>query len=200
MTNEELTLWIEQNHRLVRKKANYWINNSEYLDMTYDEAYSLALEYVLKAAKRFDKSKGYKFSTYAGMAIDNAFKCNIRTIKNQKKYITYEISLNDVTFDSEGNETENINLIADENISVEDEATINALISYVREIACSRVKRGGEIFDLMILGYKQREIGRELGISQTHCSRLVHRIMHLAKIEISKQNTLSGLQSEDLRL
>lgn len=200
MTNEELTLWIEENHKFIRKKANFWVKNYPCLEMDYEEGYSLALEYVFRASLRFDESKGYKFITYAGMAIDNAFKCKIRSIQNQKKYIICEVSLDDTVTDSEGNSTSNGELIEDISINVEEETIIEAMICQIRNIAETQVKRGGIIFDLMVKGYTQREIGRELEISQAHCSRLVNKIIKLAKIELSKQNSLSGLQSEDFRL
>lgn len=186
MTNEELTLWIEENHKFIRNKANFWAKNYPCLEMTYEEAYSLALEYVFRSSLKFDKSKGYKFSTYCGMAIDNAFKGEIRSIQNQKKYVTYEISLNNIISDSDGNITEQGDLIEDITINIEEEVIANRLCERVREIIDKEVKRGGIILDLLIEGYTQRDIGKKLGISQASCSRLIHKISTITKKELSK--------------
>lgn len=56
-------------------------------NLAYDqEAESYAMEGLYKAAVSFDKSRGYKFSTYAMVIIYNALRMHLRQV-NKKKQI-----------------------------------------------------------------------------------------------------------------
>jgi RNA polymerase sigma-B factor len=54
--------WVEENLGLARRCAHRWAANSH---MAYEDLEQVAVIALIGATERFDKSKGYKFSTFA---------------------------------------------------------------------------------------------------------------------------------------
>ena len=185
MTNEELTLWIEENHTFLRHKAYYWHDNTILKHiMDREESYSETMIPLMKANKIFDESKGYDFKTVLSTIIDNHFRMMIRKINNQIKYDNNKLpaSLNFKIEDNDGHfiELGEIAIIEPEDF-VED-IVYKDIIEKMCKFSKSVTSNGDLILKLFIEGKNQREIAKELGITQSIVSRKIKKIIDRTKL------------------
>ncbi|QQE75702.1 sigma-70 family RNA polymerase sigma factor [Brevibacillus composti] len=125
----------------------------------YDDLYQIGCIGLVKAAKKFDPSLGYQFTTYAAYWIENELKKMIRTQKAVKR--TGDVFSMDWTGeDEDGSLAE---LLANYD-SVEEEVEAKWLFSEL-------IRQEPAITMLALQGYTQKEIGRKLGMSQVSVSR-----------------------------
>lgn len=118
-----------------------------------------------RACLYFKEDKGVQFSTYAGYSISQACSNYIR------KYV-YKQDNQNISINSEITDTENGLEYGDTLESEPDYYFIPDIINKVKN-------------DKMLLlysqGYNQRQIGKMLGISQAHTSRLMKKAMNELK-------------------
>lgn len=136
-----------------------------------------------KAAKSFKQEKGYKFSTYAGRCITNQILIMVRNEKGFQ-FTTY---LDNHVKDSENEEITYLDLIEDRSKNVEGQLLFDGLISFLNQQKPKYERknkvyeeREKQVFSYIVQGYKQKEIMKELGITQriaaNHYSSLRYRI------------------------
>lgn len=127
----------------------------------YEDMFQIGCVGLVKAAQKFDPTKGIKFTTFSAYAIESEIK------KFLRKYRTAKRTGIVISVDQEGEESEGtlMDLLATFD-SVEEE--VEARLLY------SELVRQEPVITMMALeGYNQTEIGRKLGISQSHVSRKI---------------------------
>lgn len=137
---------------------------------TFDEElFQMGCVGLVKAGKRFDPNRGFKFVTYASHIIQNEWKQSYR-----KKRIN-TISLEEPI-------TDNLKLsdmLVDKNIQ-------NGI--YVEEIFLKTIEgfsdRDKRIINLDMRGIKQVDIAKELKISQPQVSRVMNKFREKIKKEL----------------
>lgn len=174
-------------------KLLYSFCNSRYKfyenKMTYDEFFSHASLGFVKALNKFDKNRGFKFSTYAFSCMDGEVRH--QTYRNtweyerdcrggEDKYIRYRIdSLNAPTKESNGDdrETEKIEFVVQEEAeySIEEILDVRNALSTIEENPAQALKM------YYIEGKTQEEIADVLGITQVSVSRRLKKGLKLMK-------------------
>ncbi|MEJ8546612.1 sigma-70 family RNA polymerase sigma factor [Brevibacillus borstelensis] len=127
--------------------------------LDYDDLFQIGCIGLVKAAKKFDPSLGYQFTTYAGGWVENEIRKIIRSQRATKR--TGDVFSMDWAGDEE--EGSLADLLANYD-SVEGEVEAKWLFSEL-------IRQEPAITVLALQGYNQTEIGRKLGISQVHVSR-----------------------------
>ncbi len=125
----------------------------------YDDLYQVGCIGLFRAAKKFDPSLGFKFTTYAAHWIENELKKAIRA-QNAVKRTGVVVSM-ESAYSEEDNTLMDLMATFD---SVEGEVEASLLFDEL-------VKTEPKITRLALQGYTQREIGEKLGISQVQVSR-----------------------------
>lgn len=167
--NDEQRKLVEDNHNLIYACLRKY-------NLSIDEYYDVVAIGLCKAAITFDEKSECAFSTYAYLLmqheIDMVFRHNTRKRAIPLDQITY---YQNVISDSDGKETERLRFISD-NVDIESEVIANDSIKQVR----SKLKeRDRIVFDLLALDYRQKEIGKIIGCSQPHISRIKRKIIKL---------------------
>ena len=153
-----------------------------------DDAYSLALEALWKAAKTFDDSKGYKFATYASVCIYNACGMYLRKQRQDARYGW--CSLDDevcegVTFSEMVPDTHTPESIMSEDCGI---ALINAALDKViAGTTSARARQALELWRESDFTANQAELGAMVGMSQSCVSRALSAARHKIKKELEGQ-------------
>jgi len=145
-----------------------WIKQ---LDGKYEESEieSSCLFGLLKSVTHFDPEKKIKFATFATKCMDNEVLMMIR----QAKRYTKTISLSEILkIDESGNEFIVENLVPSGEFE-EDIITRIVINARMNEITNARDK---DILHLLSLSYTQKQIAKELGISQSYVSRIEKKL------------------------
>lgn len=122
---------------------------------------------LVKAANGFEPDRKTKFATYAIMCIRNQMLMFIRKLN---KFMPYEVSLfMPIGHDSCGSVLCLADIIEDETQMQEDAIERLELIDF----AAKQKPIDQKILSALEIGYKQREIAAEIGISQSYVSRRI---------------------------
>lgn len=166
-TKEEIEILVEENMKLV----NFVIsrNYKNYLNMInklglYEDFYQEGCLGLFKAAKAFNKSKGFKFSTFGVKWIDFSLR------KFVNRYIPKHYKDNVISADKnmggDGDaETTILNTVP---IYDNYKTDLYDLKQFAKQ---SEIEYIENILDLYLLGLSQREVGEKLGLSQVMVSR-----------------------------
>ena len=168
---------ILDNQRLVYHLYEQ-LSKTDIVKSNKDDIVSEGMLGLIKAANTFDETKGYQFSTYAGLCIRNAMLMYIRKLN---KHWHKEISLyTPIGEDSEGNQLCYADVIQSDG---EDFGEGNNRI-LLRESIGKLPEKDKEIMLAVITGYKQREIAAMMGVQQSSISRRIKRIKRKLKSEV----------------
>lgn len=155
-----------------------------------DEAYSHAVEALMKAAYTYDTDKNVKFSTYASTCIYNAIAMYLRTMHNRNKLLTV-VSFDEPLFGSDddttyGDAIEDNSMTPDELcISKETCAVVNkAFDKVLSETTNKTTRRVAEYWRSTDYTASQMEMSVCLGISQPTVSRALSAFKHKLKLEL----------------
>jgi len=163
---------FNENIRLVT-----WVVTKQFPQFAADEDFHQEARIGLwKAAKAFDPNKNIKFASYAVPCIRNA--CSM-LIRQNSKYTRLSV----VSFGESLPSAENItyaDTIPDNSNSIGDLLGECA----IKEAFAKLSKRELTIIQHLVAGRNQAEIGRELGISQPHVSRIVRNARNKLEREL----------------
>ena len=166
---------IERNLRLVGFIARRFENTG----VNLEDLISIGTIGLIKAIGTYRRDKNIKLATYASRCIENEILMHIRKISNQKT----EVSLDEpINMDYEGNELLLSDILGtDEDVvmrPMEDDVDLCLLRQAVAELPPREKQIITMRFGLQGCRERtQKEVARELGISQSYISRLEKRIM-----------------------
>lgn len=165
---------------LENEKLIYFVLKKNKLYHLTDELYDVGMIGLCKAANNFDKTKGYKFSTYAYTFIKNQILMEIRDSNSSRR----KANFNTVSLDKRINNTEyDITLaevIKDDRINFEEEIEKKEQVQNILKAICYLTKEEKIVIEhtFGLNGYKaipQQDIMKLLGINQSNVSRLKTR-------------------------
>lgn len=134
---------------------------------------------LVKAAKNFDPSKGFKFATFAVRCIRNEMFMFMRSLR--KSWNT-EVSLYTVVGqDKEGNET----YLEDTLEDVEHDPQRETEKKLLQEFLASQKPSDRQIAEYICQGYTQREIAQKMQMLQPTVSRRISKLKKRAKKELA---------------
>ncbi|GEC93800.1 sigma-70 family RNA polymerase sigma factor [Brevibacillus brevis] len=133
----------------------------------YDDLFQVGCIGLIQAARKFDPSLGFKFTTYAGVWIENEIRKAIRMQMTAKR--TGDV----ISMDWVGNEEESLADLLANFDSVEEEVEAKRLFTEL-------IRQEPDITLLALEGYTQKEIGRKLGMSQVNVSRKLKNMKNVA--------------------
>lgn len=173
---------VEDHLGLARKIAFQFYKN--YKDKyTYDEIESTAFLGLIEAAKNFDESKGFKFSTYAMPVIAGRVKRMYRDDKWYfvKRGVRHDMGSLNFVIDNENN-TELQDILEDE-VNIE-ENVINEIT--VKKLLASLTERDRKIVYLYYFKrLKQIEIAEIMNITNVSVYRIIKKSLEKMKEELA---------------
>jgi RNA polymerase sporulation-specific sigma factor len=177
---------IEHNLRLVAHIVKKYENTLD----EKDDLLSIGTIGLIKAIDTYNDDKGTKLATYAAKCIENEILMQLRSNKKKRS----EISLNDpIGYDKEGNKITLIDVLQDENRSIEDHVVFNDSIEKVLNLLPDLAEREYEIITRRFgLNNRkpetQRQIAKSLNISRSYVSRIEKTLMKLYRLLTQKNN------------
>lgn len=175
---------ITHNLRLVVYIAKKFESNNSGVE----DLISIGTIGLIKAVNTFCPEKNIKLATYASRCIENEILMHLRKVVQHKNEISLDEPLN---IDWDGNELLLSDILGSDknevNKNLEQEAECNALLQCVSHLPL----REREIMELRfgLNGKKeltQKDVAKELGISQSYISRLEKKIIDKLRRELEK--------------
>ena len=153
----------------------YWRRFSRFL--SFEEIVAYARLGLVRAAHKFDESRGLKFSTFADWWIFSQIRWGLKKFGYEQNERFYDMrSLNKKKFD-DGEEY--IDSLVDEKNVDEEVVRVRELYSM---IANNLNEKQRNVVDLLfVYGYNQSEVGRELGISKQAVCQIRQTVENKAK-------------------
>lgn len=186
---------IKHNARLISlviEKVNKNYNDKE-------ELFSIGMIGLIKAVDTFDLGKNLSFANYACICIKNEmlmfFRKNNRIIRNELGITTIG--------DQEGKEMDLINNIPDLSVNFALDYENQDTIKVINEIVNSLPERE-QLIIKKCFGFNGKEIvnqyviAKELGISQSHISRLIKKTLQQIKDKLIKLNIIENGDNMEL--
>lgn len=173
------TITADQKEQLANdnyKLVHYFVRKYNDGKYNYDDLVSAGNVGFTQAINTFDESKGVKFATYASRCIINQL---FMFMRKEKKHLN-NISIDTPIFtDKDGSEMTILDTLTTEEEET-DWQDINSVVSRM-------MKQFGEqernVMGLFFKERNQREIGNELGLSQSYVSRIVKKSLKKIKKE-----------------
>ena len=178
---------VEHNLRLVV----FISRRFESTGINLEDLISIGTIGLIKAIGTYKPDKKIKLATYASRCIENEILMHIRKTANQKA----EVSLDEpINMDGDGNELLLSDILGTEDDmilrSLEEDVDLRVLRQALRELP-------GREREIVLMRYglegrkelTQKEVAREMGISQSYISRLEKRIMQRLKKEFIRQTS-----------
>lgn len=131
---------------------------------------------LVKAAKKYDATRGIKFATFAGQCIRNEMCMFLRKLNKQ---LPHEISLNTaIGADKDDNELCLADVLEDGDHNPEESISKTML----EEFLTKQQPIDKQILSAVFKGYKQREIADMVGMKQPTVSKRIRKIKGKFKI------------------
>lgn len=170
---------IAHNLRLVAHVAKKY--NSPLSDP--DDIISIGTIGLIKAVETFDSTKGNRFAAYGARCVENEILMYFRSAKKLQSEVHFD---EPVDIDKNGNCLTLIDIIADDDMSVEDKCELDMQLKKLREKLGGLSEREREILTLRYgLGtappMPQREVAARLKISRSYVSRLEKKALENLK-------------------
>lgn len=170
-----------ENDNLILENLNliHFVIKKMELGDKHDYYYDIGLMALIRAARQFDESKGYTFSTYATMAIQNEICYDMRRNNSDKRKANLNtISLDAPAYqDGEDNEITLMEMIPDD-IDIEEVLIEKERIQMLRKAITTLTAREQEILKYYIIyDMTQAEIAKQMGYSQSYISRMFQIIV-----------------------
>lgn len=191
---ESQTEMVEQNMGLVYRLA--WVYAKQdpsliRLGLDFDELVSLLSLALCKTVAVYDPSKGYKLSSLFSTVARNSVRMELRKLKSDKRRAQSEAVSLETPIHCSGEELRLFDVLMavepnpEEQFFMNRESADNRAI--LRDAVASLDERSRKIMELYYFrGMTQVEIGKALGISQTHVSRRLKAIIRAARKRIEE--------------
>jgi len=166
--NDEQRKIVEDNHNLI-----YAFLSSNSLDI--EEYYDLAAIGICKAALSYDKEKG-QFSTLAYKCMWNQVMVEKRKQKAISRGDGLQVLYYDACFESDDSEISFLEMLEDWKADTGKQAEIR---HFLYSIYSKLNELESKMFDLLLRGYKQKEVAILCGRSQTTVGNLRKRLKNL---------------------
>lgn len=151
----------------------YLCNKFKTPHLTIEEKHSLGMFGMMKAIRSFDLDKEIKFATYASTVINNEILMQLRKDKNKHLLVSLETIVH--SDNSSGNELRVEDLVPDARVDIERDLVNRAEVEEMIDIAQNTLKPVElTVFHNMLHGkdgLNQRQLGIQMGYTQTHISR-----------------------------
>ena len=158
------------------------------LSHRHDYYYDIGLIGLIRAARQFDESKGYLFSTYASRTIQNEICVDMRRNRSEKRKANFNtISLDTPIYkNSDGDEILLIDAIpSDENI--EEKILEKEQMDQLKKAISTLTDREKEILNYYIIhDMTQKEIAEKMNFTQSYISRRLQIIVKKLKEKLVK--------------
>lgn len=170
---------ISCNARLVIHIAQKYQN----ANMDLSDLFSIGLIGLIKAVDTFNIEKNFKFTTYAGVCINNEILMFLRKHKKHEKEVSLDASLR---IGKDQDEASIENILENPNVNIIEDYEKKESIEEIKKIIWELPEREKEVV-LLYFGfydnkeYSQKEIASKLGISQSYASRILSRALKIIK-------------------
>ena len=158
------------------------------LNVMHDpEAQSIGYEALWTAATTYDKSKGYKFSTYATCCIYNALGSYIRTLKRKRQLEV--VSYNNIAYQEDGTNHEYLELLSTNIVDTEQELLQKELYCNLnRAIQVSYDRLTNPKHKAIIKAWcdaeyniSNKEVATAVGVSQPYVNHIINTFKNSIK-------------------
>lgn len=185
-TQENINKLVLDNKGLAYKVLwRYYSKLSGYIE--FEDAEGLVLEGLVQAAKTFDASKGFNFSTYAFTVIKNnllTFSMRETEKRNGVTIVSLDSSLNE---DEEDFNLKNL-IPSDYNLAehVESNEEIELLHTFINELPemCRKVMEG------KLAGLTQYDIAAKLNLSQAQINKYYLKSMNILRYKFAQKGMI----------
>lgn len=180
-TKEEIDLLVEENLQLVKfvinRKHQDIVRRVKYLNL-YEDFYQEGCIGLYQAAKKFDESKGFKFSTYAVQQIDFSLR------KFEQRYMAKHYHDEDLYLDKQLAKCIDDGITGKDSIYMYDEYNTD-FKELKRFIKTSSVKDIEKIIDLLLQEKSKTYIGKLIGVSRISIQNRVEELKREYHIYLS---------------
>lgn len=177
-SQEEKEEWFRKNERIIHRAIQSYRNAYE-----YDDLQQMANEATLKAFNAYDFQRGVKLSTYVYRAIRNEVNMRVRADNAQKRTAIIVPLVSSESEDgtscqgAEEKDTSGTDALHTPQESVEITIERRETCNYIRKIVREQFSNTERlVFELMIAGETQVNIGERLHCSQAKVSNLQRHI------------------------
>lgn len=180
------------------------MNLTSYGDEIFEEAYSDGMIGLIRGARRYDPSKGYKADTYLVHCIRSWIRRGIRRrnyLCNKVNYLPSNLSL-DMEYGDELDSMIFSNIIPDNDTDVEQEAFRKIRIDslqYAMEKCLNEKERNILYHNLELFGHKFKSyttLGKEYGVSREWIHQISRRALKKLKAYMLKHNCYEWAKKE----
>lgn len=184
LTSDEL---CNNNIKFVYYLVNNFLKKNNHLIYLKDDLIGSAFLGLVKASKKYDYSKEYKFTTFSSICIMNEIYIYLRKINKTFKCVSlYE----KISEDKNGNELLIIDTIKSKE-NLEKQTELNEINCEIFKFINYLNKKERDIFNMRFnLHLKQWQIGEKLNLSQSIISRKIKVI----KLKIQRHLEFLGFE------
>ena len=163
--------------------CNLKVPNSKWDDFIQDCAYRF-FGYIIY---KYDPSKNISISTYAYTAFNNVYGTQERKKRNKSYQET--VSLNKAFCAGKADdEIEYVDTIADCEMPQLDKYVQDEFYAFLRE----KLDEDETLYKFFVEGKRQREIGKEIGLSQSMIARRIKNKLKKIRQEWERENSVNG--------
>lgn len=151
----------------------------------FEEGISICLEGLVKAAKHYDESKGFTFSTFAYPVIKNHLLATARKFNTNK---VNTISLDTIITTSE--DSYELSYFIADSFNIEEDVEHKLTIELLQKFIIDLPPIHRQIMELYLQGMTQQEIATKLNLSQTQISRIFNKSINILRVKFSRKEMM----------
>lgn len=178
---------ILHNLKFVVHIANKFLNKFQNIEV--EELISVGIMGLIKAVDSFKLEKNTKFSTYSGKCIENEIRFYLRKYKKHGDDISIYSTLSQ---DAEGNNFTIEDILTDPNPTAEENIITSSEQEILHQMVEELPSQSKQIIQLYFgfynnIVYRQEEIAKICGISQSYVSRVIRTTVKEIKLKYKKK-------------
>ena len=155
-------------------------------NIEFEDAEALCFEGLVQAAKTFDASKGFNFSTYAFTVIKN----NLLIFSMRETEKNNGISIVSLDSDLTGDDDFNLKNILPSDYVLEDEVESNEEIILLYKFINELPEKYREIIQLKLAGLSQAAIAKKLNVSQSQVNTYCTKSMNILRCKFAQKGMI----------